>query len=725
MTIRFPFRTVAACVAAVVLAGACGGRGSQSRTDQVKISQRGPGMNRADLGSLQLPVPRTFDLSHVEPEHFATAFGKDPVRIFEFVRDHVAFEVYPGMLRGPRGTLLALAGNSIDRAALLGAMLQAAGHQIRYARGMLSDRDARDLVTSMWAERPQLASADQGPKQSSKADAILEMLRTSVKRDYTLIRDALRATKLSSLSSEPDLNALLREIQPHYWVQWLREGSWTDLDPSFGDASVGRANTKIEETLAELPETLHHQVTVRVKIEESTDPPSSRTVLMYRARAADLSAAHAVMIHMPENWQGPVRGLTSAISSVLEDTGRVKPALLIGEQVVMGEPFRQRLKAGGIGGVFEQLRGQGTRHAAELALGEWLEFEFTSPDGTRETVVREIFDLVGKAQRQTGRGLSPAEIQSRTQAANTFDVESAIHNLTFTSGRIDALHLPRTVQTQPRPQDQPPDLGATLQRLNIIFIALSDSIVWRVQGPDKGVVLFYPDSLRVLISELSMVGGVGRAGLDLRRSHVRAVAIGSQAVNVFAARIFRGVVEGTLERAIVEYVTERARQEGTAGPVMSTSTLFEEAERARVPAVLLPRDETRLDPGIPPDARARLQEEASQGFISLAPQRALPLRGVPRFAWWRIDARSGETLAVTDEGLHQAFEYDVEVNEGEGKTTVTVHELGPGGVRQGGQVISRGVYSHRSGVPGGIEDLGQDLFTLMQSGIRWGSTFSI
>src|SRR5947199_1660237 len=51
---------------------------------------------------------------------------------------------------------------------------------------------------------------------------------------------------------------------------------------------------------------------------------------------------------------------------------------------------------------------------------------------------------------------------------------------------------------------------------------------------------------------------------------------------------------------------------------------------------------------------ARVREETSHGFLALAPQRALAIGGIPRFGWWRVDARSGETVAVTDEGLYQA-----------------------------------------------------------------------
>ena len=39
-----------------------------------------------------------------------------------------------------------------------------------------------------------------------------------------------------------------------------------------------------------------------------------------------------------------------------------------------------------------------------------------------------------------------------------------------------------------------------------------------------------------------------------------------------------------------------------------------------------------------------------------------------------------------------------------------------------GRTVSRGVYSHESGVLMGEEDLAQDLMTLMQNGSRWEGT---
>lgn len=63
--------------------------------------------------------------------------GYDYVRIYEYVRNNVRSEWYTGSAKGALGTLRTGAGNAADQAALLVAMMRAAGAPARYVQGVV------------------------------------------------------------------------------------------------------------------------------------------------------------------------------------------------------------------------------------------------------------------------------------------------------------------------------------------------------------------------------------------------------------------------------------------------------------------------------------------------------------------------------------------------------------------------------------------------------------
>ena len=648
----------------------------------VTISQRGPGMRRQGPASLDLPVARRFDLTHVDSGQFAAALGEDPVRIFNYVRDEIAFEAYVGCLRGPRGTLLALAGNSVDRAALLASLLTQAKQKVRFVRGTLTEDVARELVSSMWAERPRPPQGTTESAPSPALTAALDTLSASVTRDYALIRDRLKRANLTIPSEPaPSLDSLVKEAQVHYWVQWWKDGTWLDLDPSFVDAAPGQTFTKAEHSSEALPEELFHHVNIRLRVEEyavllagdAEVNPEIRDIFTYGARAADLSGIDVVLSHQPENWQGPAKSIQGALASALTNTGRIKPVLMVGKTLVVGkESFHQRPpRTGGIGGVFGGLGGEGTRKPVPIATAEWLQLEFVAPDGGKETVVREIFDLSGKARRAARQTLRSEEVRTRTSVDSAFDLTHAAYSLFFTTGRIDAAHFSNLAKNRQPAAGEPPGIDAFLRHINITFASISDTMLARLSPPNQRSVLSYPASPRIQVVELSTAGGKDRISLDLRQIRSRVVTIDSRPDTVFFAAVFCGVVEGTLERVLMEYLTARARQDGWE-PEMSTSSMFERAAAEHVDATLLHQG-VSLPKDVPGDVRARLNDAIAAGYLVLSPQRTITVRNEARLAWWQIHPKTGETIAVTDDGLHQtAVCYTERTDQDTGETEVVV-----------------------------------------------------
>ncbi len=655
-------RTVVLAVAALVLTGCTAQEGPPQRTGSatVAVSDRGPGLKRMNLAELPLPVPRTFDLTHVTPAAFAQALGKDVTRIFEFVRDNIAFEAYSGVLRGPRGTLLALAGNSADRAALLAGLLTESGYRVRYARGTLSETDARELITSMWAPLTSTPAAVSGEAET--------FVRVG-KRDVARIRDAFKGSALGSQAAV-SIETLLQETLPHYWVQVEKDGAWTDLDPTFAAAVPGRTYARLEETLPSLPASLFHRVTIRMSAEES-DGTQVRTeeLVTYDANAAELSGVGVLVVHVPENWQGPVRNIQGALSAGLSDTGRIKPVLLIGgRQPIVGSAFPVEVKTTGAGSIGNLLSGQGTRHAAELATAERIEFRFEAPDGRSDTVSREIFDRVGPARRARNAPLTEDEIRTLATGGRPDALLTTVLNVFITTGRLDASHLAGLPAESAASAQEARGTAALLRRLAAAFSMTSDTLFEQATARDGTVVRFYPDSPRVFIDELSAPMQRVRLAIDLRRDNVRIVAAGSNAQVTFAARILRGAVEGTLERTLLDYAAARLSRTADIRLRVSTSQLFEQADAQRVSTILLTTPDASLDAQIPADALARVRDEIRLGNVAVALQHPIDIAGTPRYAWWRINPQTGETVAVMDDGLYAtSTEYVLVAEQEEGK----------------------------------------------------------
>ncbi|MEW6418769.1 MAG: transglutaminase-like domain-containing protein [Nitrospirota bacterium] len=63
--------------------------------------------------------------------------GTSPVKLYEYVRNHFTYEPYYGSLKGSQQTLLEMAGNDIDQASVLIALLRSANVPARYACGTI------------------------------------------------------------------------------------------------------------------------------------------------------------------------------------------------------------------------------------------------------------------------------------------------------------------------------------------------------------------------------------------------------------------------------------------------------------------------------------------------------------------------------------------------------------------------------------------------------------
>jgi hypothetical protein len=623
----------------------------------------GPGLHRVGAEGLKLPVPRSLDLSHVDPAHFAAALGRDPQKIFTYVRDNIAFEPYQGALRGPRGTLLAMAGNSVDRAALLAAMLASSRQKVRFVHGTLPQPDAERLVTSVWADRSiPGAKADNTPSPEVRAAG--DQFVAAAQRDGKLVVDMLQKAGHPAQSGQPvTLRSLAQETQDHYWVESSPDGkSWTAMDPSFATAEPGKVFAEPQERFDSIPEAMYHHIELRVRTEEAVGGGlPTREVLKYAARAADLSGVDVFLGH--EAGQGA-------------DANRVRPLLVVRRKTTEGEWFWLKPPTAGNASVtMVDALGGAAQEAAGATTAETIEIDFANPDGSGETVIREVFDRIGKHRRAAGPALSDEQIAALTSAQSVAGFTAGLYDLFLTTGAVDPVHLTNlVVQRDTNPNRV--DVSAGLHRVALAYTALSDGLTSRVVGRSGAVVRLYPDTPRLIVAELTTVNGLPQLSLDLRRERARAVVTGFRKEQLFLAQVLRGVVAGTLERAVTGASAE-VRGTDPAG-AFGTSLVFELAKAQKVSPLLVTRDGPALRDDLPENGRARLEESLEAGHLVIAPQRPIQVAGASRYAWWEIEPRSGATTAVTDEGLHQATVEARVIRDKENGTTVIEVRTGNG-----------------------------------------------
>ncbi len=96
------------------------------------------------LQAISLPVEQDSEPDGrsviITPEIAALAeeLGKNPVKIYEYVKNTIMYQPYWGALKGAAETLAQKSGNDADQASLLIALLRASGYPARYGRALVT-----------------------------------------------------------------------------------------------------------------------------------------------------------------------------------------------------------------------------------------------------------------------------------------------------------------------------------------------------------------------------------------------------------------------------------------------------------------------------------------------------------------------------------------------------------------------------------------------------------
>ena len=571
---------------------------------------------------------------------FTSGFEQDPLAAFTAVQ---AFrtDLYQGALRGTRGTLWGEAGNSLDKASALIAMLRAAGIPARYRHGTLNNAQAQTLIASLFPA----------------ANGVAGYLPIGAQ-----IADPANDASLIALASD------------HWWVEAYLPGSgWTNLDPTYPQATVGQAfatpSNDGTDRAADVPSAVHHTLRVRLKKEQYNSFPVGGTTLSTSYpldevfKVSQLAGKRVTLGHLvSEQLTGGV------FSSITRD---YTPYLGIEDnnQGFQGESFQDLLTNFPL--------------ATSFTTAEWLEYEIHSPDGHTETFTREVKDLIGAATRRLGG--SP-QLAVGTSSGPFFGPEDLYVNWVLPNavtewaaqrqsvgvlarmkqaGDISQVMLEIANRLPPNATLTGADLDAyAAARADLVFVsefALSSIGLNFARKADAALNqiedglrtrLYYASPRVFTVSSIGAPNVAVTTTVDLRHTAVEAVVYPGQASAAEqAAQWIKGVNESIFEG--------EALAQGAGTLPLTTMRVFDEMTAQGIDPVLIqPNDYGLLDAyDFSDEALAHVIDALLEGKQVLIPSRAVLIDGEPTFAWWEIDPVTGETISVGENGLHSALEY--------------------------------------------------------------------
>jgi hypothetical protein len=608
-------------------------------------------------------VPGLAQVSSDPIADLASALDYDTERILRFVADQIAYEPYPGALRGALGTLESHAGNAVDKASLLAALLGASFVETSFVEGRLDDDAAEALRTAWLADVATLedrvdrvlrgsATEGVGPTPSVPLDALPAEARALIDgmvadtdmvvgtaadlldAGVRTITDALerRGIPISAVDDAlPDL-----ERERHVWVR-IRQGSdWLDLDPTLIGSQAGQVlATPTTTDLTSIPDDLRHGIEIRATVERIAGTGLEQEVILeHLAFADELSGLPIAFSH--EQPDG-LEGLGMGIGSMLSGATAYQPVLQVGDVMHVGllGVALQRADDDTLTGAL------GAEGRDGEATAEWLQVVTVSPTGTRSVADRVLFDRIGPDARAAGpdvASLPPLELAPLTpDGPPEFAPVRAVHFLSVATGA-----------TGQRPASYLGEADESVWPLYMVghLYHTARDAATAVVASERGVRMLH-DAPNVVRYTLESVPGATDGGYTaamdiLHRSFRTGDVVGQPAAA--APGVVAGVLSHVMERIAMGAAVPAGEED------ISVGVILERAAEAGIPTVVLaPGD--RID-GLALDtvARTTLGAALDAGWVAIGPERPVSIASAERIGWWLFDPATGRVVDRLDDG---------------------------------------------------------------------------
>jgi len=645
------------------LAVACGTGAALASLPLSAMAARRPSSSRRTL-TANAPVPAVDDL--------AASLDYDTDRIFRFVADEIRYEPYEGALRGPLGTLWARAGNSVDKALLLGSLLDAALVDYRYATGTLDAAGEASLLSATSADaatatalaavasrgdglgssaRPSNAPAPSADPEVGAllagADQLVAALVQTADRRLTagieVITSSLAAGGVALGISADGLPEL--ERTRHAWVQMRSGPDYVDLDPSVSGVMAGTTIASSPIPLDTLPDDLRHRVDITVILETARGGALAEDPILTHAEFSDgLSGMPITFTNMKPSG---LSGLGSSIGTIIEGTTEYRATLAVGPTTIVG--VTPIVMASGAD-LFGESDGSGVQTGQATA--EWLEIAISSPGRSPVVVRRQVFDRIGPVARSAGAvdltTIPPVElVDVGSGTPDEYLPLTALRSIAVVGGPIGGSYLAAI--------DPAADASMALSSLANAYHFSRDALAAAKAIP-MGVrpVLDAPNITSFTMAAAEGDGGSRRLRLEVDILHRSFLTL--PVTDVPAATppgIVAGVVSHVAESLMLS--SDLGADTGEVTSATSVADVFEAAAAAGIEPVLIAAAVGPEGP-YPPAVRVLMDAATSAGLVLIAPAKPVLLGGTERVGWWQVDPATGRTTDQMDDGRGEMAE---------------------------------------------------------------------
>lgn len=672
------------------------------------------GANVKDLGPLvdlidayANELPRT----DFDPGALAELLGKDPQKIFEWVRDRTWWAPYRGILRGAQGVMLDRVGSSLDRAVLLGDLLRRAGYTVRLAHAQLPEKQARELLSkvkpipdqrlnpvapravsdqrkqAMEAIAPGLDKLIDGQMAESKrrTEAGKALVRSEANQLLTMVQ------KNRKKADGADERTAVTAIQDHWWVEREDGDKWIAMDASMPDAKPGDALASASETsdwkptdeAPSIPETDWHGVRIRVVVERyQAGATTESTVLEAVLRPAAVLERSITLAHMPMPWpdQEPdSKTDPNALKNAALWVNKWVPVLKVGDELIANSAFTEGgdlapvsndsaaglgSAAAGAGTSIGDALGGGGEEAPSYATAEWIDYEIRVPGQPSQHLRRPVFDLLGPAKRAAKA--TDFAVNSDAMKLDRFEAlwghtDILLQPCNFTQEFVahlataDIVASSSALRELSRERDpaKARQLAADIRNRVAEWGPLPEFALWRTSLGEHSQdwLIDRPNVLnyRVTESVSNSDGPTLRELIDVA-SNSGGVRRGATTKS-FDVRVEQGVADTVAEMLALGSDLQRSE---------NTASLFAALAADGSSAMTVNAHDATAARGLPwlPDATERIASDVESGFMAVVPKASIEINRQQHVGWWRVDPTSGGTIGVMDTGFHEATSED-------------------------------------------------------------------